>query len=1008
MNLEEQIRVAIGEGRDIAILNVAADPNLDPVAMLDASAEESIFFWQQPSASRAFVGFGSAWDATADSGDRFANIKLSFEDLARRCVLLGIQRSPFLGAGFAFSADSQWSALPPALARLPRLAYVRDYEGTYWQVAAPITDPVETAALLVSQLDNLRGLATGESPDPLPFGRSPEALDDPIYRKLVESAIQSIERGEFAKVVLARSVETPATPELGRLLARLGTQHPEAASFAIGDGQAVFCGATPELLVRWSQGQASSVALAGTVARGQTPQLDTELGRDLSSDPKELAEHQFVIDHVVDRLRDLGLVPTAEETDLMKLSAVQHLRTTVTATGALDWRRDSACRCSPSNPGRWRNSRLGRAGFHRTTRRHRPGLVCRPIGGSEPRWRRRVLGRPTLCPVGRRPLDPFCRSRHRCRVRPGPGTGRDQPEVAEPRSFDRPLVNQPGSGRHSFLVASRFFSALASRGIEFVAASPGSRSTPLIVAAARTPGIRLEIIHDERVAGFVALGYGKQTRKPAVLVCTSGSAGSHYLPAVLEAHHTGVPLIAMTADRPSGLQAVGAPQTVDQTQFFSGYTRMSRFLPDMDKVDVSQMDLLATDSILAATTTPGPVHINWPFSEPLEPGNEAAPQESPEPHIAATDTAEPPPEPLPEPLSETGHGFIVVGPDDYPHECGQSIMELARSCGWPVFADIGSGLRSGHDEPLIIPWIEPAFEPGGLADANPPEFVLRIGRMPTAKAFSQWLVRNHQIDVTLVDDHIELNDFTATASTVIRRSPAQVLPEMLKSRAAKSPNPLDPAWSEMWIRASRAAAKVELSNSAEPAIVASVMNRIPSGCSVHLASSMPIRHADGFAGKLAADVRVHVSRGTNGIDGTIATTLGEAHGSNQPAVAILGDIAFLHDVGGLLAAGRSGLNLTVVVIDNGGGGIFSFLPIANELDDAEFDRLFHTPHGTNIRGLADAAGARLTNIDQFAQAIARPGLDVIVIETSSAESTDAFRAARAEMTLAMTGAMTNA
>jgi isochorismate synthase len=335
-DLEEQLERAVEEGHSMAILSIAADPTVDPVALLNAAGDDRVFFWQEPSAGRAFLGIGSAWEATGGTDNRFTTIAEELEALDAGSLRLGLPRSPFVGAGFAFSPESQWNALPSALARLPRLAYVRDYEGTFWQVAEPITDPHQTAEKLVAGLDRATKLAGVPSPDPLPVGRHPEALDDPVYRKLVASAIHSIERGEFEKVVLARSVETPATPDLGRLLARLGTQHPEAASFAIGDGRSVFCGATPELLVRWSQGRARSVALAGTVARGETPAEDALFGETLMADPKEHAEHQFVIDHVVERLAEMGLKPKTEATDLMKLSAVQHLRTTIEAEGDLN------------------------------------------------------------------------------------------------------------------------------------------------------------------------------------------------------------------------------------------------------------------------------------------------------------------------------------------------------------------------------------------------------------------------------------------------------------------------------------------------------------------------------------------------------------------------------------------------------------------------------------------------------------------------------------------------
>lgn len=562
------------------------------------------------------------------------------------------------------------------------------------------------------------------------------------------------------------------------------------------------------------------------------------------------------------------------------------------------------------------------------------------------------------------------------------------------------------SGHLAYTLASRFFDELVAMGIERVVASPGSRSTALITAAATTPGIALDIQHDERVAAFVALGYGKGAQRPAVLICTSGSAGSHYLPAVLEGHYSGVPIMMLTADRPAELQGVGAPQTVDQSDFFSGYTRLTRMLPDIDVLGDGDMIDLAREAYSAAVVGRGPVHVNWPFPEPLEPGNlrpgqkggaESSPTGQPMAHSAiglqpsqsnAIGSAD---QLAFRHLLQVRRGFIVVGPDDHPPDARQLIFDFARNRGWPVFADIGSGLRTGGPPKLVIPWIEPAFEVGGLADRRAPQVILRIGRMPTAKAFSQWLTRHHEVPVVLVNSHVEIHDFTGTSDATIQSSPKEAL-DSLGDGAGR-----DPEWLVAWERASARAdhaVATALLPSSETAETVASLRQLDDGTSVHLASSMPIRHADGFVGNLEHDIRVLVNRGTNGIDGTIATTLGESMALDGPAVAILGDIAFLHDAGGLLAAGRSGRNLTLVVLDNGGGGIFSFLPIADVLPGETFNRLFRTPHRTDIRALAEAAGARVhTDVEAIQNATRTPGLDVVVLETDM-NPVPAFRAAK--------------
>lgn len=552
------------------------------------------------------------------------------------------------------------------------------------------------------------------------------------------------------------------------------------------------------------------------------------------------------------------------------------------------------------------------------------------------------------------------------------------------------------SGERAAQLAQTFFQWLIAAGLDRVIASPGSRSTPLIVAAARTGGLTLDIQHDERVAGFVALGFARAARKPVALICTSGSAGAHYLPALLEAHHSGVPLLALTADRPRHLQHRGAPQTVDQSNFFAGCTRLTRMLPDADTLDRDEVIELAEQTWSSLLSTPGPVHINWPFDEPLEP--------DPAPSDPAPVSAPRPLGPLPllpspelDAILTGERGMIVVGPDDHPAAVRERILGISGERGWPVFADIGSGLRTDNPPDSVVPWIEPAFAAGGLAEHEPPDVILRIGRMPTAKAFSQWLVRHPHIRVALVNSHVETHDFTQTADLVVQGPAAAVLDGIAAGGEA------DPAWLKTWVTASqRAEAAAVLPAAAEAQLIASAIHRLPDGVSLHLANSMPIRHADGFAGNVGAQLRVFVNRGTNGIDGSVATAVGEGLALDRPAVAIVGDIAFLHDVGGLLAAGRAGLNLTVVVIDNGGGGIFSFLPIADVLGDAEFERLFHTPHGTDIAGLAEAAGARVgSDLRNIEEAVETSGLDVIVAKADPRLSTDTFRAARQAATRAM-------
>ncbi len=324
----------------LAVLTVRAEPGIDPLAIAAGADHQDTFFWQLPSSGRSFVGIGQAWEKTATGSKRFEKLDDARRRLRDTTHLLGEQISPTLGAGFSFADESDWNALPPALARLPRLAYISHGEDAYWQVATEIdhrgpSSADRIARDLTSNLNAIMTMAATPLPEPVAIGEVPTPDDDPSYRKLVAMGVKSIHRGEFDKVVLARSVDTPSTPALGPLLARLRLQHPEAATFAIGNG-VVFCGASPELLVRWSHasGTARSAALAGTVRRGATAEDDAALGSELIHDPKQRAEHQFVVDHLLDRFSSAGMAAEASDTDLMKLSSVQHLRTAIVATGS--------------------------------------------------------------------------------------------------------------------------------------------------------------------------------------------------------------------------------------------------------------------------------------------------------------------------------------------------------------------------------------------------------------------------------------------------------------------------------------------------------------------------------------------------------------------------------------------------------------------------------------------------------------------------------------------------
>ena len=509
-----------------------------------------------------------------------------------------------------------------------------------------------------------------------------------------------------------------------------------------------------------------------------------------------------------------------------------------------------------------------------------------------------------------------------------------------------------------------------------VVVSPGSRSTPLVVAFA-AERVRAHVVLDERAAAFFALGLARTSGRPVALVCTSGSAPAHYLPAVIEAAASCVPLILLTADRPADLQGVGAAQTVDQVHLFGRHVRRAFHLDAPGAGDEGWLATVAALALDAASSSPlGPVHINCPYRKPLlgreGVGHARGPVRVVR-GVASLDDAQH--AALVATLRGASRGAIVAGPAWPPLE-RDAVGALAAALGWPILAEPASQLRGPQDPSggkQQVTWVgtsdclvrEPA-----LARALRPDLVVRLGRLPTSTAVHEWL---RGVDAVLVDVDGSWHDPTHSAHTLVATEPnalCRALAERI-SQAGTGAGPKDGGrrpWSVMWQTADAAARAVldGVCNADGPmwegAIAREVARALPAGSVLHVASSMPIRDLDSFAGSLRDGVRVLHSRGANGIDGTIATAAGEAAGAG-PVVVLMGDLAFRHDASSLAVARSAGVDLTLVVVDNGGGGIFEFLPIAGS--DA-FERFFLTPQEDSVAAIAAGYGARVTSVTHLA------------------------------------------
>jgi len=529
----------------------------------------------------------------------------------------------------------------------------------------------------------------------------------------------------------------------------------------------------------------------------------------------------------------------------------------------------------------------------------------------------------------------------------------------------------------AYRATGRFWAELAACGVADVVVSPGSRSTPLAVGARNQEGLRITVQLDERVAGFCALGMAKASGRPVALVCTSGTAAANYLPAVAEAHHSGVPLVVCTADRPPELRDTGAGQTIDQVKLYGGHVRWYAEMPcDLDHPDYFARLAVRAATMAAAGPDPGPVHLNWPFRKPLEP-------QGPVPRFPPT-PGQPvaPVRPLAdadvEALCRLGgrRGLIVAGALDVDDAGAAAIVAFAEAAGWPVVADAGSQLRGRG--PLVLDGAEGVLSRADLA----PDVLVRLGGPSSNRAVIEFAGSCPASDRLLVDPRRRWEDPSFGWTAALPSDPASLL-----GAAAGQMAPADDAWALSWIDAAAAAwdrveAVLGSGDLLEPLLAATLLRALPPEVSLYASSSMPVRDVTSFWPSDALPRRVLSNRGANGIDGVVSSALGAAQGLDQRVAALVGDVALLHDIGGLLAASLSDADLTVVVPNNGGGGIFSLLPVADGGPEVHFEELFHTPHGVDLGELAGGLGIayyRAEQADDLAEAVSS-ATGVAVIE----------------------------
>ncbi len=498
-------------------------------------------------------------------------------------------------------------------------------------------------------------------------------------------------------------------------------------------------------------------------------------------------------------------------------------------------------------------------------------------------------------------------------------------------------------------------------GVRHAVIAPGSRSTPMALALTDRHEMRVHVVHDERSAAFVALGLALDGDL-ALLLCTSGTAAANFYPAVVEAGLSEISMIVLTADRPEELRGVGAPQTIDQIDLFGRHVVWSRDPGVPDDAERSLWRELAIDTWTHAAS--GPVQLNLAFREPLlgrvgELPARSSPGSSDRVRVSGGQRSDP------VPAVDARRGLILIGGRHGLD--AKDITALSDMTGWPIVADPISGMRHLPD---AISTVDAMLRSERFASEHLPDVIVRLGRPAASKVLAQWTKRATDAGALLVQvggPGVVDPDHNVAAVVSI---------DDLLDAVSDGEQHVD--WRESWTSADRLADQVILDvlrrfdELTEPGVARSVADTIPVDADLVVASSMPVRDLEWFGGSRA---RAHANRGANGIDGVLGTALGRAL-TGRTTFVLLGDLAFVHDSNALTALERRDVDLRIVVVDNDGGGIFSFLPQAVALPEDRFEQLFGTPLDVDIVALATAYGLEARTVqavDELVDQLGQPG-----------------------------------
>ncbi|RBW71625.1 2-succinyl-5-enolpyruvyl-6-hydroxy-3-cyclohexene-1-carboxylic-acid synthase [Bacillus taeanensis] len=547
-----------------------------------------------------------------------------------------------------------------------------------------------------------------------------------------------------------------------------------------------------------------------------------------------------------------------------------------------------------------------------------------------------------------------------------------------------------------------FVDELVHSGITHVVISPGSRSTPLALLMSAHPSLNVWMHIDERSAGFFALGIAKAKNEAVALLCTSGTAAANYYPAVIEAHYDRVPLLVITADRPHELRDVGAPQAIHQVDLFGKYPKWfaDMSLPEESSHMIIYARKMAARAAAATLTAPaGPVHLNFPFREPLIP-NLALPslwengRQKRQQYTTVLEGKNSLSNYQFDQLMKEINGkcgLIVCGPD-YNNQYIQAVTALSETLKFPILADPLSQLRSGsHDKRWVIESYDAFLKEETVSTTLKPEVIIRFGAMPVSKAFLLYIKKHPACRQIIVDEGKGWREPTLLASEMIYTNPETFCEGLIESihknenGQAQSTN-----WGQQWLSINEKAKEVlELKSETnlffEGQVFPELTKLLPPNSTLFVGNSMPVRDLDTFFLTNELNVRTMANRGANGIDGIISSALG-ASTNGEPLVLVIGDLSFYHDLNGLLAAKLHELTITIIVLNNDGGGIFSFLPQSKESE--HFEKLFGTPIGLDFEHTVTMYNGNFTRVSSWEdfrsvvkESLSGKGLNVIEVPT---------------------------